>query len=150
MGNIKKTNKRKTGESGCISFWLTDLTYRRERTRFNERKTVFLCVCYFPSISLRSVGVGSGVVSWLLLFWVAYNRHQEQHGRVHHNNEVCVCTKHPYTSEFEILFFSLLCVLFFTSSLLFFITSIFLGSSPLAAFRAHAACLLEFQSYRSK
>lgn len=146
MGNIKKTNKRIT-EKAVVDHFGSWFDLSKRKTRFNERKTFFFG-SHFPSISLRSAGVRSGVVCWLLLFWVAYNRHQEQHGRVHHNNEVCVCTKHPYSSEFQILFFSLLCVLF--SPLLFFITSIFVGSSPLVASQAHAACLMEFQSYRSK
>jgi hypothetical protein len=40
-GKYKENKQAKNWESGCISFWLTDLTYRIERRGLMKEKLIF-------------------------------------------------------------------------------------------------------------
>lgn len=147
MENIKKTNKRKRGKRLYIILvhWF-DLSNRK--TRFNERKTFFVPLSFHFVKVCRSGGGGA--------VWCSDCFYSELRTTATSSSTVEFITTMRFVCAQNILilaslrfysFLFALCLFFF---LLFFITSIFLGSSPLVASQAHAACLLEFQSYGSK
>jgi hypothetical protein len=68
-----------------VCHWgFTDLTYQTEKTRFNERKTLFCAVPFCFHFAKSAVRCSD------CFYCVSQNRQQWQHSTVHHNNEVLV------------------------------------------------------------
>lgn len=148
-GNGKYKNKQiQKGGSDCVSLRFTDLTYRTERRGLMKEKLFSLVPFCFHFVKVCWSEARCDVLIASILCCVqpppvaARQSSSQQWGLYVHKT-----SSYLRLSDLILFSFHLVFLFYVSPFLLFFITSIFLGSSPLVGSRAHAACLSEFQSY---